>query len=56
MYYCLACQKLHKPNPLIKCVVFKTGFHFINSMKYNAGICQAVSDSKENVSISPVSA
>lgn len=47
MYFCIACNKVH-PSLLTKNeVIFKTGFHYINSTLYSAGICRAASESKE---------
>ncbi|CAG7652278.1 DUF3973 domain-containing protein [Paenibacillus allorhizosphaerae] len=40
MYYCLCCEKVHKPTNLKNEVIFTSGFRFSNDSVYNVGICQ----------------
>jgi hypothetical protein len=39
MYYCLRCGKPHERNGQEGEIVFKTGFHFVLSVKYAVGLC-----------------
>ncbi|ALS21456.1 MULTISPECIES: DUF3973 domain-containing protein [Paenibacillus] len=47
MYYCIACNKVHPPLSTKNEIIFKTGFHYINSTMYSAGICKAVPEPEE---------
>ncbi|WP_425517340.1 DUF3973 domain-containing protein [Paenibacillus solanacearum] len=41
MYYCLCCERVHKPTYLKSEVIFTSGFRFFNESVYNVGICQS---------------
>jgi hypothetical protein len=41
MYYCLHCGKPHPELQTKNELVFKTGFHFVDSKRYAVGYCES---------------
>ncbi|WP_165452312.1 DUF3973 domain-containing protein [Paenibacillus thalictri] len=39
MYFCLSCGTVHQITGNPDEVVFKTGFHYVRSIKYAVGLC-----------------
>ncbi|GAA4861095.1 hypothetical protein GCM10023310_45570 [Paenibacillus vulneris] len=39
MYYCICCKYLHSFHHTKEEVVFKSGFHYVQSNLYPAGLC-----------------
>ncbi|WP_248925352.1 DUF3973 domain-containing protein [Paenibacillus hamazuiensis] len=48
MYYCLFCKTTH-PKGAAGEIVFKTGFHFVQSVRYSAGLCKAALPTNANM-------
>jgi|GEM_PF-4388734 len=38
-YYCIQCEKLHVRSFSVKEKVFLSGFHYVNSILFNVGVC-----------------
>ncbi|WP_408638355.1 DUF3973 domain-containing protein [Paenibacillus aestuarii] len=38
-YYCIQCEKLHTRSYSVKEKVFLSGFHYVNSILFNVGVC-----------------
>ncbi|MFC4966134.1 DUF3973 domain-containing protein [Paenibacillus sp. GCM10023248] len=39
MYYCIQCKELHLRSKSKQILIFCSGFHYIGSTLYNAGVC-----------------
>ncbi|ULL16743.1 DUF3973 domain-containing protein [Paenibacillus sp. H1-7] len=39
MYYCIQCKELHLRSESEQILIFNSGFHYIDSTLYNAGVC-----------------
>ncbi|MBP1156191.1 hypothetical protein ACVLD2_003103 [Paenibacillus sp. PvR052] len=48
MYYCIACNQVHPSLSTKNEVIFKTGFHYMNSTMYSAGICKTGASTDQN--------
>jgi len=39
MYYCIQCKKLHLRSESEQILIFNSGFHYMDSTLYHAGVC-----------------
>lgn len=44
MFYCITCHRLHLNQPNQNQIIFTTGFHYLNSNLYPAGICKVAEE------------
>ncbi|MDF2958534.1 MAG: hypothetical protein K0S39_269 [Paenibacillus sp.] len=38
-YYCIQCKMLHESNDPNKDIIFQSGFHYVDFVRFNAGLC-----------------